>query len=102
MSTMLISDEIINLFLPGFLILLVLILLVRISSRLRKRGGSLTSILFGSTFEFYNKDRQKAAEVIVEERSGKKQKEQHSGNANDNSNGNEASGSRRQEKSGKQ
>jgi hypothetical protein len=84
MSTLLISDEIINIFLPGFLILLVLILLIRVSSRLRKRGGSLTSILFGSTFEFHNKDRQKAAEVIVEERSGKKQKEQDSGDAVDN------------------
>jgi hypothetical protein len=80
---MLTSDEIINLFLPGCLILLVLIVFVRISSRLRKRGGSLTSVLFGATFEFHNQDRRKAAQVIVEERSGKKQKEQDSADAND-------------------
>lgn len=80
---MIISDEIINLILPGCLILLVLIVFVRISSRLRKCGGSLVSVLFGSTFEFHNQDRRKAAEVIVEERSGKKQKEQDSGDAND-------------------
>jgi hypothetical protein len=89
---MLTSNEIINLFLPGCLILLVLIVLVRISSRLRKRGGSLTSILFGATFEFYNKDRQKASEVIVEERSGKKQHEQDSGDSEGDTDGDDADG----------
>jgi hypothetical protein len=80
---MLATCEIIDFLLPAIIILAVLILFARISARLRKRGGSLTSLLLGATYEFYNQDHRKAAEVVVEERSDKKQKEQDSGDEDD-------------------
>jgi len=75
--------EIIDFLLPTIIILAAFILFARISARLRKRGGSLTSVLLGATYEFHNEDRRKAAEVIVEERSDKKQREQDSGDEDD-------------------
>jgi hypothetical protein len=56
----------------GVLLLLVTGIFVRISSRLRKGGGSLTAVVLGATDEFLTNDRSKAAETIVNENAGKK------------------------------
>lgn len=47
--------------------------------RVRKGGGSMTTIAMGATDEFLNKDQSKAVEVIVERNAGKKLEEQESG-----------------------
>jgi len=50
---------------------------IRICIRLRKGGGSLTTIGLGATYEFLNKDRRKAAATILNMNAGKKQEDPH-------------------------
>lgn len=76
-------DDLISIVLPAAIILVVTVVFLRISRRMRKRGGSFTSLLLGSTYELHSKDRREAIEVIVEQKSGKKQKEDHSGDSDD-------------------
>lgn len=45
---------------------------IRISIRLRRGGGSLTTIILGATDGFLTQEKSKAAEVIVNENAGKK------------------------------
>ena len=54
------------------ILLLVVGIFVRISSRLRRGGGSLTTVVLGATDDFLTKNRSKAAETIVNENAGKK------------------------------
>jgi hypothetical protein len=49
-----------------------------IAVRLRRGGGSLTTIVLGATDGFLNRDRRRAAETIVNENAGKKFEEQES------------------------
>jgi len=77
------ADEIISIVLPAAILLLVAIVFLRVSRRMRKRGGSFTSILLGSTYELHGKDRRGAIEVIVEQKAEKKQKEPESGDTGD-------------------
>lgn len=58
-------------FLAGIL-LLVITVFIRISSRLRRGGGSLTTAVLGSTDAFLTQERSRAAETIVDENAGKK------------------------------
>ncbi len=58
---------------------LVLLLVIRITIRVRRGGGSLTTISLGATDAFLNMDRRKAAETIVNHNAGKKLEEQDSG-----------------------
>ena len=44
----------------------------------------MTTTLFASTYEFLNKDKQKAVEEIVETKANKKLEEQKSGEENNN------------------
>jgi hypothetical protein len=57
----------------------VVVVFIRIAIRIRKGGGSLTTLTLGATDAFLIKDRQKAAEMIVERNAGKKLDEQFSG-----------------------
>jgi len=77
------SHELTSIVLPVVIIIMVTIVFLRISLRMRKRGGSFTSILLGSTYELHGKDRREAIEVIVEQKAGKKQKEPGSGDSDD-------------------
>jgi len=77
------SSEFTSIVLPVIVVLLVMAVFLRISRRMRKRGGSFTSILLGSTYELHGKDRREAIEVIVEEKAGKKREETESGDADD-------------------
>lgn len=49
---------------------------IRISLRLRRGGGSMTTVVLGATDEFLTEDRKKAAETIVNENAGKKFEDQ--------------------------
>lgn len=72
------SADIINLAVLIFVLGLVVVMLVRISRRVRKGGGSMASVAFGATYEFYNKEKKKAIEMIVERNAHKKMDEQSS------------------------
>ena len=60
------------------ILLLVIGIFVRTTIRLRRGGGSLTTIVLGATDEFLTQERSKAAETIVNENVGKKFEGQHS------------------------
>jgi hypothetical protein len=61
------------------ILILVIGIFVRISVRLRRGGGSLTTVVLGATDEFLTTDRSKAAETIVNENAGKKFESESSG-----------------------
>ncbi len=50
---------------------------IRICIRLRKGGGSLTTMALGTTYEFMTKDRRKASETILNMNAGKKHEDPH-------------------------
>jgi L-amino acid N-acyltransferase YncA len=77
------ASDLVNILIPVILVLAVVILFLRIARRVRKKGGSLTSVLVGSTFELHSQDRRKAMEVVVESHAGKKQEEPPSGDGDD-------------------
>ncbi len=70
------NSETLSLVLVPVLIILLITIFIRVAIRLRKNGGSLVTTLFGSTYEFYNKDKKKAIEMIVEYKANKKMEEQ--------------------------
>lgn len=65
------NDIVSVIFLAGVLVLVITVF-IRISLRLRRGGGSLTTAVLGSTDAFLTRDRSKAAETIVDENAGKK------------------------------
>ena len=74
-STMLISESVALLIIVSLLVALVTIF-IRISIRLRRGGGSLTTVVLGATDEFMTRDRSRAAETVVNENAGEKREEQ--------------------------
>jgi len=54
----------------------VIFLFIRIALKIRRNGGSLTTTMFGATYEFLNKDKREAVEQIVEVKASKKMEEQ--------------------------
>jgi hypothetical protein len=73
-----ISSDTLSLLTVLLVILVVIGVFVRIAIRVRRGGGSLTTISLGATDEFLTKDRRKAAEMIVNQNAGKKLEEQSS------------------------
>ncbi len=71
-------ENIIQLGLIFFLLFLAGIIFVRLSQKLRRGGGSLTTTMLGATDAFYHKERKNAVRQIVEMKAGKKQEEQGS------------------------
>jgi predicted Holliday junction resolvase-like endonuclease len=76
------GNDLISLLVVSAALIAVIYVFIRIAVRLRKYGGSLTTTLFASTYEFLNKDKQKAVEEIVETKANKKLEEQKSGEEN--------------------
>jgi predicted Holliday junction resolvase-like endonuclease len=72
------GNNVIDIVVLAVIIVIVIIIFIRIAVKLRKYGGSLTSTMFGATYEFLNKDRAKAIEQIVETKASKKMEEQSS------------------------
>ena len=54
------------------ILVIVVGIFIRISIRLRRGGGSMTTIALGATDGFLTHERSKAAETIVDENAGKK------------------------------
>ena len=61
------------------LILLIIYVFIRIALRIRKYGGSMTTTMFASTYEFLNKDKRDAVEEIVNMNANIKTEEEKSG-----------------------
>ncbi|MBN2356547.1 hypothetical protein JXO59_10560 [candidate division KSB1 bacterium] len=57
----------------------VMVLFIRLSIRMRRKGGSLTSMMYGATYEFYNQAHRAGIKEVVESRTDKKKKEQEAG-----------------------
>jgi hypothetical protein len=55
--------------------LLVLIVLIRVKRRARRHGGSLQAGVAGAMYEWQNRDKQKALEVVVDAKHAKKRPE---------------------------
>lgn len=70
------TNDLFSLIFITVLLILVVALFIRIALRTRKHGGSLTTLMFGSTYEFYNNEKRKAIEQIVENKANKKMKEE--------------------------
>jgi len=67
-----------NIILSAVLILLVIFVFIRIALRIRKHGGSMTTTMLASTYEFLNKDKRESIEEIVELKANKKMEEESS------------------------
>lgn len=65
-------NEIFSLLFLLAMLILVVGIFIRISIRVRRGGGSLTTLVLGSTDHFLTKEKSKAAETIVNENAGKK------------------------------
>ena len=65
------SSEVVSYIVVVVLLVLVVGIFIRITIRLRRGGGSLTTVVLGSTDAFLSSDRRKAAETIVNENAGK-------------------------------
>lgn len=72
------SNDSLNIVLAAILLLVIIYIFVRIALRARKYGGSQTTTMLASTFEFLNKDKRKAVEEIVELKANKKMEEESS------------------------
>jgi predicted Holliday junction resolvase-like endonuclease len=72
------NNEILNISFVIILILFVIFIFIKIALRVRKYGGSLTTTMFASTYEFLNKDKREAVEEIVEMKANKKLEEESS------------------------
>lgn len=65
------SSESLSLVTVVVVLLVAIGIFIRISMRLRRGGGSLTTVVLGATDAFLSRDRRKAAETIVNENAGK-------------------------------
>lgn len=66
------TSETLSLVVVAVVLIAVVGAFVRISIRLRRGGGSLTTVVMGTTDGFLTKDKSRAAETIVNENAGKK------------------------------
>jgi len=76
------NNDLSNISFVIILILFVIFIFIKIALRIRKYGGSLTTTMFASTYEFLNKDKREAVEEIVEMKANKKMEEEKSGSEN--------------------
>ena len=70
------SDSI-SLLLIGFLLVIIFAGIIIIARK--RKFGFQSTVLFGATREFYDKDKKAAIEIMVEQKAGKMMEEQSSG-----------------------
>ncbi len=75
------SNDTLSLIILAAVLAAVIFLFLRISIRMRRRGGSLTSVMYGATYEFYGKDKRQAIREVLEQKAEKKRKDQDSGDS---------------------
>ncbi|MFQ5582934.1 MAG: hypothetical protein ACE5GL_00690 [Calditrichia bacterium] len=69
-------NDILSLTVAAVLLFLTIFVFIRISNRLRKGGGSMLTTMTDATDAFYNREKKKAIETLVDQGSGKKLEEQ--------------------------
>lgn len=62
-----------------FGVLAVIYIFIKISMRARKQGGSMTTTMHAATHDLLDKDKQAAAEEVIERKADKKFDEEDSG-----------------------
>ena len=70
------EKETFELILLLIVLIVIIILFVRVTLRIRKYGGSLTTTMISSMYDFSNKDKRNAIEQIIETRANKKMEEE--------------------------
>ena len=70
------SNEWSTVLVPLLVVIGVLVLVAFIGRRVRRGGGSMTTIAMGATDEFLSKDQSKAVETVVDQNAGKRQEDQ--------------------------
>ena len=63
----------------AIIIIVFTLLLVFLSIKVRRRGGSMVTTMLGATYELHGEDRKRAIETIVEKAADQKTEEQSSG-----------------------
>ena len=71
------DSDLTSLLLAGFLLVIIFAGIIFIARK--RKFGFQSTVLFGATHEFYDKDKKAAVEIMVEQKSGKKMEEQSSG-----------------------
>lgn len=69
-------SELFSLLLIGFLLVIIFAVIIFIARK--RKIGFQSTVLFGATHEFYDKDKKAAIEIMVEQKAGKKMEEQNS------------------------
>ncbi len=70
------EPNLISLLLIGFLLVVIFAGIIIIARK--RKFGFQSTLLFGATHEFYDKDKKAAIEIMVEQKAGKKMEEQSS------------------------
>ena len=70
------DSDLISLLLIGFLLIIIFAVIIIIARK--RKFGFQSTVLFGATHEFYDKDKKAAIEIMVEQKAGKKMEEQSS------------------------
>jgi len=70
------NNDSFNLIFAVTVLLVVIVFFVRVALRIRNHGGSLTTSMFASAYEFYNKEKHAAIEQIVEQKVKKMEDEE--------------------------
>jgi hypothetical protein len=73
------SKDTLDIILVFVLLFAVVFIFIRIALKVRRGGGSMTTLMHGASDGFYNKDKKKAIEYTTEQKAGKKMSEQSSG-----------------------
>jgi len=64
-------SETLQIIFVGLTVILLVAFFIRVAARIRKGGGSLTTVVLGATDSFLNSDRHRASVTIVNENAGK-------------------------------
>jgi len=78
--------DIIVFFLSLGLLVFIVYLFMRIALRIRKTGGTMSTTVHGALDAFYNHDKKRAAQVVVDVQAHKKMNEQASADSNNSKN----------------
>ena len=70
------DSDLISLLVVGFLLVVIFAGIIIIARK--RKFGFQSTLLFGATHEFYDKDKKAAIEIMVEQKAGKKMEEQSS------------------------
>jgi len=78
--------DILVFFLSLGLLVIIIYLFIRIALRIRKTGGTMSTTVHGALDAFYNHDKKRAAQVVVDVQAHKKMDEQASADLNNSKN----------------